>query len=515
MNTFSTPLIRIALALVCLTLNVMFAGNLLTAPLARSQDSMNQYRRTLIENVAVRAAALPTPGLTDAIRRALVELVERNPDLIHSAALRLSDGTLLAAAGDHARYWVRTPSDGSILAYPQVPIFRSGARWGTLEVSFVADSGEIAAYLEHPILQFLGFVASAGFLVYLLFMRRALGLMDPSGVVPERVRVAFDALSEGILLMDAREQVVLANAAFMAKTGRTEADLRTMQPSQLPWRLEPGGSGCPWTTTLREGLRQNEVTMELASTGGDHVRFVVCTTPIMGPKGKVRGVLASFDDVTPLHETNTVLRKMVQDLESSKLEIARKNEDLLRLATRDPLTGCLNRRSFFEAAEAIFMDARMSGRQMCCIMADIDHFKSFNDRYGHATGDEVIKVVARTLAAGLRNSDLLCRYGGEEFCAILPNIGVDQATLVAERIRNDIETASGTALRGSWNIRITSSFGVSSVMGGVGDPSKLIDEADQALYVAKNSGRNRITRYDEIPFETVATTRAGERTVRA
>ncbi|MGQ0659099.1 MAG: diguanylate cyclase [Chromatiales bacterium] len=389
-----------------------------------------------------------------------------------------------------------------------MPIFNGNARWGTLEVSFAEETASgIAAYLAHPAVQFFGFVASAGFFVYLLFMRKTLELLDPSGIVPDRVRAAFDALSEGILLMDARERVVLANNVFMAKTGHDQQSMRMVKPSSLPWRLREGEADYPWVTTLRLGKPRSQILMELPEPGGEDLRFMVNTTPITNGKGKVRGVLASFDDVTPLHEVNAHLRTLVQELEASRQEIARKNDELLRLATRDPLTGCFNRRAFFEAMEAMFLDARKSGQELCCIMTDVDHFKSFNDRYGHAVGDQVIQVVARSLAAGLRNNDLLCRYGGEEFCIILPDVDITQAQAIAERIRAEIETTSGTAIRTTQDIRVTSSFGVSSLAFGATEPTELIEQADAALYASKQAGRNRVSRYDR-PDDSAETANA-------
>jgi diguanylate cyclase (GGDEF)-like protein len=126
-------------------------------------------------------------------------------------------------------------------------------------------------------------------------------------------------------------------------------------------------------------------------------------------------------------------------------------------------------------------------------MSDIDHFKLFNDRYGHAVGDQVIKSVAKCLGTDLREVDMLCRYGGEEFCIMLPNSTVKQAFDVAERLRSAIENHAGAAVRDIPGIRITSSFGVASIKLGAKDPAELIDQADQALYQSKQNGRNRVS----------------------
>jgi len=123
-------------------------------------------------------------------------------------------------------------------------------------------------------------------------------------------------------------------------------------------------------------------------------------------------------------------------------------------------------------------------------MADIDHFKSFNDRFGHAVGDKVIIAFSRTLFIGLRSEDLLCRYGGEEFCILLPDATRETALNIAERIRSEVELNAGASIRNAQDLKITSSFGVSFLSESTPSLAAMIDQADQALYNAKAGGRN-------------------------
>jgi diguanylate cyclase (GGDEF)-like protein len=167
------------------------------------------------------------------------------------------------------------------------------------------------------------------------------------------------------------------------------------------------------------------------------------------------------------------------------------------------LTNCLNRRAFFEHCEAEFEIAKRDGKPLSCIMTDIDHFKSVNDTYGHGVGDQVIQSVANILRSGLRSIDFIGRYGGEEFCLLMPGVDIKQAAEIADRIRAGLEaqiTPGNAALKHT----VTSSFGVSSSDFGAPDPSKLIDQADKALYVSKESGRNRVSRWDKIDEKEVA-----------
>jgi diguanylate cyclase (GGDEF)-like protein len=111
----------------------------------------------------------------------------------------------------------------------------------------------------------------------------------------------------------------------------------------------------------------------------------------------------------------------------------------------------------------------------------------------------VLVQVARVLKAALRPTDILCRYGGEEFCILLPGVDALRAAVVSERIRFRVEAQAGPGIRSIPGLRVTSSFGLSSIEFGAPNLKSLIDEADQALYAAKQAGRNKVVRYDEMP----------------
>jgi diguanylate cyclase (GGDEF)-like protein len=126
-------------------------------------------------------------------------------------------------------------------------------------------------------------------------------------------------------------------------------------------------------------------------------------------------------------------------------------------------------------------------------MGDIDHFKRFNDVHGHAVGDKVIQAVAKALGSKLREGDVLCRYGGEEFCIVLPNATAEQAAAVAERARETVEAHAGESIRSADVGKVTSSFGVATLKLGSATLDALVDRADTALYTSKNNGRNQVT----------------------
>lgn len=167
----------------------------------------------------------------------------------------------------------------------------------------------------------------------------------------------------------------------------------------------------------------------------------------------------------------------------------KRNEELDYLAARDPLTNCYNRRILFEVMNRDFLDLPQI-EEYCILMVDIDHFKSVNDTYGHSVGDTVLCGVAELLQANIRKSDSVARFGGEEFCIILPNTTQEQAIRIAEAIRIKVEKATFD------DIPVTCSFGVTSIKFKARTPSELIEQADLALYEAKSLGRNQVALWD-------------------
>lgn len=199
-----------------------------------------------------------------------------------------------------------------------------------------------------------------------------------------------------------------------------------------------------------------------------------------------------------LTHTNADLIRIVADLEVAQAEILRQNDALERLASRDPLTGCFNRRAFYAQFEQAFAESREHNTELCCLMVDIDHFKRVNDQFGHAVGDQAIQAVAGCLSAGLRLTDTVGRYGGEEFCLMFPRTTLAEAPDLAERLRTQIEAEAGERVRAASRLVITVSCGISSTALGARTPLELIDQADKALYAAKEGGRNCVMVLDPI-----------------
>jgi len=169
---------------------------------------------------------------------------------------------------------------------------------------------------------------------------------------------------------------------------------------------------------------------------------------------------------------------------------------------KDPLTGISNRAMFDRAILQSITDARAHARPLSLLLADIDHFKSFNDQWGHQTGDQVLRLVAEVMSGNVRADDTLARYGGEEFAVLLPGVGVTKATQLAERIRSAVESRRLKKRKTDEDLgKITMSIGVAELRRSDSADS-LIDRADECLYAAKDDGRNRVVREDELSAPT-------------
>lgn len=192
-----------------------------------------------------------------------------------------------------------------------------------------------------------------------------------------------------------------------------------------------------------------------------------------------------------LWRANAVNLEQREFIARQQKELEEKNKQLEQLAFFDPLTGLFNRRYFEEQLRSEISRMRRYGNESCIAMMDIDYFKNVNDNYGHPTGDRLLKKIALILNKQLRDTDVLSRWGGEEFIMLFPNTSLVTAKIVTERIRRII--ANELFIVEERNIHITASFGVALLMSDIKDTfEQCYMDADQALYNAKQNGRNRV-----------------------
>jgi diguanylate cyclase (GGDEF)-like protein len=218
--------------------------------------------------------------------------------------------------------------------------------------------------------------------------------------------------------------------------------------------------------------------------------YVILLTVKRARDDRLLGLRAGADDflVKPVDECELAARLgIAQRLLAMQDELMRANARLAELATTDDLTGLKNRRCLREALDHHFRLAQRQGHPLALAILDVDHFKPYNDAYGHPAGDEALRAVARVLRQNVREVDTPARYGGEEFIVLMPGADGPAACKVAERLRMAIAGITPTPRP------ITASFGVAAISPEITTADLLLDHADQAVYLSKNRGRNRVT----------------------
>ncbi|WP_432470591.1 EAL domain-containing protein [Amphritea sp. HPY] len=493
LNIFKSPLVRISLGLVMLTITML----LITDALGLVPDTKRaelKARKVIAESIAVQLSTEIAERKLRRVERLLSTVVSRNDEIL-SAAVRMGEGKLIAQFGGHEQHWTLARDAKSTPEQVRVPIFNGSARWGAVELSFkpLPGMGDIFSRGSSFYTAIL-FIALVGFIAYMMFLKRTLSELNPDSVIPDRVREALDTLAESLLIIDTDNRIIFSNSNFAAKLGLPPQKLVGKLSSSFEWEVESdknGSAELPWLRVLAGQKLPEDEKIRLKTSHDSVYSFNVNASSITTPGGKVRGVLVTLNDITEIEKKSEELRRTFSKLEKSQREITRQNRELQILATRDPLTALLNRRSLAVGFQTLFDEAREEEEELSCIMVDIDHFKSVNDRFGHSVGDVVIKLLARILTDHSRPNDLVGRYGGEEFLLVLPGVGSDIAFGIAERIRlavqeGDDENPLSEALE------ITSSFGVATLMEASESYSMMLEQADKALYSAKEQGRNRV-----------------------
>ena len=245
--------------------------------------------------------------------------------------------------------------------------------------------------------------------------------------------------------------------------------------------------------------------------GNDDLPFIpiIMQTALDATENKVEGLEAGADDyiTKPIDfaelraRMTSMLRikRLQEELQERERELIEANERLRHMSQTDGLTGIDNRRHLEERLAEMFEHSKRLAEPFSCVMCDLDRFKSVNDTYGHQAGDAVLKQFASILTDAAREIDRVGRYGGEEFMLLLPGTVLDAGVTFAERVRKQVEAHTFTF--DNTSIRRTASFGVSAwPHPRITDCDSLMRAADDALYVAKETGRNRVVRFDSDEF---------------
>ncbi|WP_435017336.1 diguanylate cyclase [Tundrisphaera sp. TA3] len=278
--------------------------------------------------------------------------------------------------------------------------------------------------------------------------------------------------------------------------GRLGHESTIAEDGQMAWEMvQTGRYPVLLSDWIMPGMDGIELCRRIRSRRVAPYQYIILLTSKRDLADRLEGLRAGADDflVKPPHVEELAVRlEIAGRILGFQDELVRRNRELAALADSDELTGAKNRRHFLRALEDRFFEARRLGSPLSLILLDIDHFKAYNDAFGHPAGDEVLRLAAGMIGDLARCEDVVARIGGEEFAAILPGLGEQASLAVCERIRRAFSAFA-------WPRRaITASLGAATLAPQSKCPADLIAEADLALYASKRSGRDRVSHHRDL-----------------
>lgn len=326
------------------------------------------------------------------------------------------------------------------------------------------------------------FGVSALFFTYAVFRDR---FMDIISVARTHL---IDSMSDGVMVLDMQDRILDFNPAMLKLVNQGAVPLLGSSASAL---LET------WLGHNQSLLKDGKSCTELRLPNSPSRYLDVRVTPLLDKHQQMSGRLMVFRDVTDRKIVEKMLRHANDRLQGQLIEIGTLQSELRAQAIRDPLTNLFNRRYLDETLDRELARAAREHYPVCVIMLDLDHFKQVNDTYGHEAGDHVLKTLADTLVIRNRRGDFVCRYGGEEFVVVMPNIAVNIAYQRAEELR--IALNSLAISYGEFCLSTTISIGIACYPSNGEGRESILRAADRAMYAAKKAGRNHILTYDALP----------------
>ena len=296
----------------------------------------------------------------------------------------------------------------------------------------------------------------------------------------------IESMSDGVLVLDEQGRIVDINPAMRNILDDEPASYLGQNVSVILKQWEQN------TEQLLNGI-ETRTELKIQKKLSSYLDLRI--TALYDESQKVNGRLMVFRDVTDRKEVEKDLRRAMDRLQTQLIEIGALQSQLREQAIRDVLTNLFNRRYLEETLERELARATRESYPLCVIMMDLDYFKDVNDTYGHEAGDVVLKTIAETVTRQSRHGDFVCRYGGEEFVLVMPNIGIEKARERAEALHQIIGELN--IPYGRFNLTITISMGIAWYPAHGKTKDELMRAADMAMYVAKNTGRNRVIIYDE------------------
>lgn len=306
--------IRLSLSLVGLTLFIFFVASWLDLVPSESEPRL-QARIDFTESLAAQLSVVLEEDNVDIIPAMIKRVVSRHSQ-VQSVLLRRKDGEIISVQGEHPQQDLDFVSTPDLM---KVPISKDGALWGALEVSYVPlDETYFWGLIDAKQFRLTLFIGLFGFIIYLLLVKKVLSHLDPYKVIPSRVKVAFNALSEGVVLVDEEERIVLSNNAFEDRVDYKNNQLMGKKLSSLSWsypeQTNENSKILPWVESLEQGVAPGHVMLNIENSQGKRLTLIANSTPLHDAQNKIRGVLISFNDVTELEKINQELEGMTQFL---------------------------------------------------------------------------------------------------------------------------------------------------------------------------------------------------------
>ena len=283
--------------------------------------AVRQGRAALAETLAASATALIADKNPAQLHAVLSFVVKRNADLL-SAAVRTADGAAVVTVGAHEPSWLSAARARDSDAQIEVPIMSGPQKWGQLELRYepLGQSG-IPGIPGSALVVFAVFMALSSFCSFYFYLGRVLSDLDPSRAIPGRVRAALDTLTEGLLVVDHKQNIVLANAAIAKLLGASPEALLGTRVSTLAWSATDGSTldadAHPWMRALATGKAQTNETLALRDAEGVQRSFIVNCAPVLNGRGRAAGVLISLDDVTQLENNKVELGRAKEKAEAA------------------------------------------------------------------------------------------------------------------------------------------------------------------------------------------------------
>lgn len=305
----------------------------------------------------------------------------------------------------------------------------------------------------------------AGVTTHYVSVQQDISAVTEARATSQLLAQALDATQDAVMIANAQGEIEFVNHGFELITGYSRVEALGQNPAML----KSGEHTEAFCGRLWAAIQSGQTFRAVFINRHKQGHLIHCeetVSPIRDAGGAVTHFVSVIRDQTARAHTEQTLREQ---------------------ATRDPLTDLLNRRAGEWQLERAFLAAREGQKPFCLIMADVDHFKAINDTWGHPAGDQVLQRVAAVLRTGVRATDSVVRWGGEEFLLVLPYCEQAAALLQAERLRERVADAEQGEMG-----RVTVSMGVAELQRGE-TLANLMERVDQALYQAKHAGRNQVS----------------------